>query len=369
MNPAKLLGDYTVIRKIATTCLLCRQKDHLINGKPIVSLKPKEIVVHQCSFDSSEQELYDHFFQIAWKNFEVFQRLRAIVHKNPETKRKVKMLFANILENILRMRQLSVEPALLLNIPNDGRLSGRFLQLLRSRRAPPAKTRTTLAIVKTIITRDQNAKVLIFSEWKEHLKLVQDHLKRQGHNFYMYGGWLTSEERSKIVTQFKTTKCQGMLLTLGSGGVGLNLVEAYHVIMLTPSWNPQRDHQAEDRVYRIGQTQGVVIHKLIVPGTVEEKIMAKQRNKELYHKKTLLSGADDPGENEERPLDARKAGVGINDLIAIFDVAQRQASGGDTDSDFEFWEGEFSEDEDEMMRDDDDAGEEAWNDRGSEMDI
>ena len=115
----------------------------------------------------------------------------------------------------------------------------------------------------------------------------------------------------------------------------MNPVEAYHVIMLTPSWNPQRDHQAEDRVCLKGQTQGVFIHNLIVPGTVENKIMAKQRNKEEYHKKTLLSGANDLGGNGERPMDARKAGVGINDLVAIFDVAQRKASGGDTDWDFD----------------------------------
>ena len=203
MNPAILLGDYTVIRKITSTCLLCRQKDHLINGKPIVSLKPKEIIAHQCSFDSSEQEIYDHFFQIARNDFYAFMTLNAILHKDLETKTRLKLLFANILESILRLRQLSVEPALLLNIRGDGRLSGHFLQLLRSRRAPPAKTRTTLAIVKTVITQDQNAKILIFSEWKEHLKLVQNHLERHGYDFYMYGGWLTTGERNEMVTQFK----------------------------------------------------------------------------------------------------------------------------------------------------------------------
>ena len=149
--------------------------------------------------------------------------------------------------------------------------------------------------------------------------------------------------------------------------MGLNLVEAHHVIMLTPSWNPQRDRQAEDRVHRIGQTQGVFIHRLIVPGTVENSIMAKQRKKEQYHKKTLMSGANDLGEDEERPADARKAAVDFKDLIAIFDVGQRKASDDDTGSDFDFWDGEFPENEDEMMRDADDAGEEAWNNKGIEM--
>ena len=368
MNPAKFLSDYTNIRRIAATCLLCRQKDYLIMGKPIVSLKAKNIIVHQCSFDNGENELYDQFFQIARKDFITFQSLREIERKDPVIKKRIKVLFANILENILRMRQLSVEPALLLNIPGEGRLPGHMLQLLRTRQGPPTKTRTTLALIKTIIAQDQNAKILIFSEWTEHLKLVDDYLKRQGYDFYMYGGWLTPEARSKIVTQFKTTKCRGMLLTLGSGGVGLNLVEAYHVIMLTPSWNPQRDHQAEDRVYRIGQTHGVVIHKLIVPGTVEEAVIIKQRNKEQYLKRTLLSGAgaNGLGESEERPVDARKAGVNLDDLIAIFDVARGRALDGDTGSDFDFWEGEFADDGNEMMED---AGEEAWNSRDIEMGI
>ena len=86
--------------------------------------------------------------------------------------------------------------------------------------------------------------------------------------------------------------------------------------------------------------------------------MAKQRNKEQYLKTTLLSGANGRGESEERSVDARKAGVNIDDLIAIFDVARGKASDGDTGSDFDLWEGEFPDDEDEMIED---AGEEAWN--------
>jgi len=54
---------------------------------------------------------------------------------------------------------------------------------------------------------------------------------------------------------------QVMLLSLAAGGVGLNLVGANHLFLLDMHWNPQLESQACDRVYRVGQTKPVTIHR------------------------------------------------------------------------------------------------------------
>lgn len=52
-----------------------------------------------------------------------------------------------------------------------------------------------------------------------------------------------------------------MLLSLTAGGVGLNLVGANHLMLVDIHWNPQLEQQAQDRIYRFGQTKDVIIYK------------------------------------------------------------------------------------------------------------
>lgn len=82
----------------------------------------------------------------------------------------------------------------------------------------------------------------------------------------MFNGSLNGDERKVLIDQFKQNRHHGMLLTLGAAGVGLSLTEANHVILASASWNPQMEHQAEDRVHRIRQNKPVTIYKMIVQG-------------------------------------------------------------------------------------------------------
>ena len=82
------------------------------------------------------------------------------------------------------------------------------------------------------------------------------------------------KERGDIVETFNRPdrNPQVMLLSLAAGGVGLNLVGANHLFLLDMHWNPQLESQACDRVYRVGQTKEVVIHRFLCEGTVETRI-------------------------------------------------------------------------------------------------
>ena len=86
-----------------------------------------------------------------------------------------------------------------------------------------------------------------------------------------------------LVDAFNKDKTSCFLITLKSGGTGLNLTSADIVIHLDVWWNPQVENQATDRAHRIGQTKKVTVLKLINKGTVEEKII------ELQEKKRILS--------------------------------------------------------------------------------
>ena len=62
------------------------------------------------------------------------------------------------------------------------------------------------------------------------------------------------------------------MLSLKAGGTGLNLTAASHVVLYDRWWNPAVEDQARDRAWRIGQTRTVVSHRLVCPGTVDERV-------------------------------------------------------------------------------------------------
>merc|ERR1712048_1518169 len=66
-----------------------------------------------------------------------------------------------------------------------------------------------------------------------------------------------------------------MVCTLGTGGVGLNLTRASHVVHFDRCWNPAREAQATDRAHRIGQCRTVVVHRLVSQGTLEERLASE----------------------------------------------------------------------------------------------
>src|SRR4029077_16753151 len=88
-----------------------------------------------------------------------------------------------------------------------------------------------------------------------------------------YDGDLTRSARDRMVTEFQNGQGPGaMVLSLKAGGTGLNLTAANHVILYDRWWNPAVEDQARDRAWRIGQTRTVISHRLVCPGTVDERV-------------------------------------------------------------------------------------------------
>ncbi|XP_029365486.1 DNA excision repair protein ERCC-6-like [Echeneis naucrates] len=130
--------------------------------------------------------------------------------------------------------------------------------------------------------RHEGHRTLVFAHYRKVLDILEHILGKRGFKVLRLDGTITQiAERQRRITLFQTDKRYSVfLLTTQVGGVGITLTAANRVVIYDPSWNPATDAQAVDRAYRIGQTENVVIYRLITCGTVEEKIYRRQIFKE-----------------------------------------------------------------------------------------
>jgi len=124
-----------------------------------------------------------------------------------------------------------------------------------------------------------NHKVLVFSQFVKHLKIVSDYLTKAGISFAYLDG--STKDRQAQVEKFQNeSDVSVFLISLKAGGTGLNLTKADYVFLLDPWWNPAVEAQAIDRAHRIGQTQKVFAYKFVTKDTIEEKIIKLQEHKQ-----------------------------------------------------------------------------------------
>ncbi|MEB3182188.1 MAG: DEAD/DEAH box helicase [Nostocaceae cyanobacterium] len=144
-------------------------------------------------------------------------------------------------------------------------------------------------------------RALIFTQFAEWGKLLQPYLEQKlaRETLFLYGS-TSKKQREEMIDRFQHDP-QGppiMILSLKAGGVGLNLTRANHVFHFDRWWNPAVENQATDRVFRIGQTRNVQVHKFISTGTLEEKI-----HDMIESKKQLAEQVVGAGENWLTELD------------------------------------------------------------------
>ena len=167
----------------------------------------------------------------------------------------------NVLASLLRLRQICCHPAL---------VSGAHSEI------PSAKLDALLERLEEL--RDEGQQVLVFSQFVSLLELIEPRLQAADIGYLKLTG--ATENRAELVDQFQRDRSKTVfLLSLKAAGSGLNLTAASYVILCDPWWNPAVEAQAIDRTHRIGQTQPVVAYRLVAADTVEQKILALQRDK------------------------------------------------------------------------------------------
>ena len=117
-------------------------------------------------------------------------------------------------------------------------------------------------------------RVLVFTHFATWGRRLAVHLSEvTGRPISCYDGSLARGERDRLVAEFQSGEGAGaMVLSLKAGGTGLNLTAANHVVLYDRWWNPAVEDQARDRAWRIGQSRTVISHRLVCPGTVDERV-------------------------------------------------------------------------------------------------
>ena len=124
---------------------------------------------------------------------------------------------------------------------------------------------------------EEGRRVLLFSQFTGMLSLIAAALDKAGIAYVTLTGDTT--DRATPVRRFQAGEVPLFLISLKAGGVGLNLTSADTVIHYDPWWNPAAENQATDRAHRLGQDKPVFVYKLIVAGSIEEKIVSMQDKK------------------------------------------------------------------------------------------
>lgn len=179
-----------------------------------------------------------------------------------------------ILEAILRLRQICCHPALVSSSLNDEAC------------LDSTKLDTLLNDLEQVL--EEGSKALIYSQFTSMLSLIGKAMNKRGWRFVTLDG--TTQKREEVVRQFQEDQTiPFFLISLKAGGVGLNLTAADYVFLYEPWWNEAAENQAIDRVHRIGREKVVISKRLVACETIEERMMSlKTKKRELSE--NLLEG-------------------------------------------------------------------------------
>lgn len=246
--PIEKKGDELKTKKLNALIkpfLLRREK-----GQVASDLPEKVVNIRYCSMTDQQKEVYDRE-KNAFKS-----KIMDMIETDGLAKSHMILL-----QGLTQLRQIANHPKMVEESYQDG--SGKLEEV-------------TYMIENTI---SKGHKVLIFSQFVKHLKIVSEYLKDQKLPFAYLDG--ATKNRQSEVEKFQNDPDVSIfLISLKAGGTGLNLTKAEYVFLLDPWWNPAVEAQAIDRAHRIGQTNTVFAYKFVSKDTIEEKIIKLQQHKQ-----------------------------------------------------------------------------------------
>lgn len=251
------------LRRMISPFVLRRVKAEVLDDLP-----PRTEVTLHVEMSAEEAALYEALRQRAVEDLEALaEELPAAVAGAEAGQRRLQ-----VLAHLTRLRLACCNPRL---VHPEGPAS--------------SKMRTFAATLDEL--RQGRHRVLVFSQFVRHLKLIEEHLTDSGIPYQYLDGSTPAKARAERIAAFQAGEGDAFLISLKAGGTGLNLTAADYVIHMDPWWNPAAEDQASDRAHRIGQTRPVTIYRLVTRGTIEERIVDLHRHKrELADR--LLEGAD-----------------------------------------------------------------------------
>jgi SNF2 family DNA or RNA helicase len=154
-------------------------------------------------------------------------------------------------------------------------------------------------------------KAIVFSQWVEPLEVLARALAPLGP--LQYHGKVPAKERQKILDQFKSDPSKHVILmSYGTGSVGLNLQFTNYVFLFDRWWNPAVEDQAINRAHRIGQKEPVFVTRFISQGTIEGRIAeVLERKRQLFNELIAQNGPPP------------RLGLTEDEIFGLFDIKSR----------------------------------------------
>jgi len=196
--------------------------------------------------------------------------------------------YKQMLDQQISMNGIDKSKFIILQAFNDLRQIASAPELKSEETIVSSKIESLFEMLEDIVLN--NHKVLIFANFLGSLDLISQKADELGYEHLLMTG--STRNRQELVDKFQSDKdIKLFLMTLKVGGVGLNLTEADYVFIFDPWWNKSAENQAVDRTHRMGQKNTVFSYKMITKGTIEEKILDLQSQKQDMTD-MIISGED-----------------------------------------------------------------------------
>jgi superfamily II DNA or RNA helicase len=268
--------------------ILRRRKQDVLQELP-----PRIEVVERLQLQGRQRALYESVRIAADK-----QVRRALVRRGLGASQ------VTVMDALLKLRQVCCDPHLLKGSDTPRGIERAKLEWLRD-------------MLPGLIA--EGRRILLFSQFTEMLALVEDEVNALGLPYLMLTGQTEPAQRGALIARFQNLEAPLLLVSLKAGGVGLNLTAADTVILADPWWNPAVEEQAIARAHRLGQTQQVFVYKLVIEGSIEERLLELQARKSTLAEGIL--GRDDTATVKfgEEELDALLAplGHGVHEKVVV----------------------------------------------------
>ncbi|KAL9226735.1 hypothetical protein vseg_002510 [Gypsophila vaccaria] len=242
------------LHKMLAPHLLRRVKKDVMKELP-----PKKELILRVELSSKQKEYYK---AILTRNYGLLTR-----------KGGAQISLINV---VMELRKLCCHPYMLEGVePVIRDSSESFKQLL--------ETSGKLQLVDKMMVKlkEQGHRVLIYSQFQNMLDILEDYMMYKKWQYERIDGKVSGAERQIRIDRFNSKNSSRFcfLLSTRAGGLGINLATADTVIIYDSDWNPHADLQAMARAHRLGQTNKVMIYRLVTRGSIEERMMQMTKKK------------------------------------------------------------------------------------------
>ncbi|BAT78110.1 CHD3-type chromatin-remodeling factor [Vigna angularis] len=242
------------LHKMLAPHLLRRVKKDVMKELP-----PKKELILRVELSSKQKEYYK---AILTRNYQILTRRGGAQ--------------ISLINVVMELRKLCCHPYMLEGVePDIDDAKEAYKQLLET------SGKLQLLDKMMVKLKEQGHRVLIYSQFQHMLDLLEDYCTYKNWQYERIDGKVGGAERQVRIDRFnaKNSSRFCFLLSTRAGGLGINLATADTVIIYDSDWNPHADLQAMARAHRLGQTNKVLIYRLITRGTIEERMMQMTKKK------------------------------------------------------------------------------------------